>query len=120
MTFLLMVADPVWGVKKSIEATADSMLGVRDSEETTVVSPELDREDPKEAIVKVLERAADDPAFIAELTYQGSKALQGYNLTLEEQAALLSGDVNWIEAHVGNLDERLSTWPQCRLQQEIW
>jgi hypothetical protein len=74
----------------------------------------------KEDVFRVLDKAADDSAFIAQLTYQGSKALQGYNLTWEEKAALMSGDIQWIETHIGKLDERLRTWPWCRLQQEIW
>lgn len=71
-------------------------------------------------ILKVLDRAADDDNFIAQLTYHGSEALQGYNLTMEEKAALLSGDIGWIEARVGKLDARLRAWLECRLQQEIW
>jgi len=54
------------------------------------------------------------------LTEQGSKALAGYNLTFEEKAALLCGDIRWIEARLGKLNKRLSTWLCCRLQQEIW
>jgi hypothetical protein len=71
-------------------------------------------------MVRVLERAARDSAFIAQLTYQGAKALQGYDLTWREKAALLSGDIRWIEAQVGKLPARLRTWLDCRLQQEIW
>lgn len=74
----------------------------------------------KEEVLKVLDRAADDSAFIAQLTYEDSKALQGYDLTWQEKAALVTGDINWIETHVGKLDERLSKWLWCRLQQEIW
>jgi hypothetical protein len=106
-----MIVDTTFTVKIPKEEIIAPKPGIRESEETI---PD------EEAIVKILERAADDPAFIAELTDQGSKALQGYNLTLEEQAALLSGDINWIEAHVGKLDRRLRTWLWCRLQQEIW
>jgi hypothetical protein len=73
-----------------------------------------------EEILRVLDRAASDDRFIAQLTCQGSRALQGYNLTAEEKAALLSGDISWIEAHVGKLDRRMRTWLECRLQQEIW
>jgi hypothetical protein len=68
----------------------------------------------------VLERAADDNGFIAELTYRGAKALEGYKLTLQAKAALLSGDIRWIEARLGKLDARLRTWLDCRLAQEIW
>jgi hypothetical protein len=58
---------------------------------------------------------------MAQLTYQGSKkALSGNILVLEEKAALLSGDINWIEAEVGKLDQRLDIWLLCMLQKEIW
>ena len=71
-------------------------------------------------ILRVLDRAAGDNGFIAELTNRGSKALEGYRLTLKAKAALLSGDIRWIEARVGKLGARLRTWLDCRLQQEIW
>jgi hypothetical protein len=35
-------------------------------------------------------------------------------------AALSSGDVCLIEAHISKLDKRLRTWLDCRLQQEKW
>jgi hypothetical protein len=74
----------------------------------------------KTDILSVLERAAEDPGFIAQLTYRGSEALKDFHLTAREQAALLSGDIKWIEAQVGKLDEHLKTWLRCRLGQEIW
>lgn len=73
-----------------------------------------------EAVRAVLERAAADRAFIAELTYHGSEALSAYPLSWEAKAALVSGDVQWVEAKLGKLDARLRTWLDCRLQQEIW
>lgn len=72
------------------------------------------------AVIEVLERAARDHQFIAQLTEQGSKALEGYDLTSEEKAALISGDIRWIEKHVGKLTEVQETWLNCRLQQERW
>jgi hypothetical protein len=74
----------------------------------------------EEVLRAVLERAAEDRGFIAELTYQGSDALAPYPLTWEAKAALLSGDVRWVEGKLGKLDARLRTWLDCRLQQEIW
>ena len=74
----------------------------------------------RDAILEVLERAADDDEFIAELTFSGQDALREYPISADAEAALLSGDLRWIEARVGKLDERLSTWPTLRLQQEIW
>ncbi len=74
----------------------------------------------RKEILRVLERAAEDSNFIAQLTYRGDEALQGYDLTWQEKAALLSGDIGWIEARLGKLDARLRTWLDCRLQQEKW
>ena len=74
----------------------------------------------REEILSVLDRAADDDEFIARFTSQGEAALEGYDLTWQEKAALLSGDVDWIESRVGKLDARLRTWLDCRLQQENW
>jgi hypothetical protein len=71
-------------------------------------------------ILKVLRRAATDDGFIARLTDQRSKALQGYNLSRRAKAALMSGDIRWVEARVGKLNKRLRTWFDCRLQQEVW
>jgi ActR/RegA family two-component response regulator len=72
------------------------------------------------AILEVLERASRDNQFICKLTNEGSKALEEYRLTWEEKAALISGDVRWIEMHVGPLSDRQKTWLNCRLQQERW
>jgi hypothetical protein len=77
-------------------------------------------EEPRSEVLRVLNKAADNPGFIAQLTDHGSKALENYRLTMQEKAALLSGDIQWIEEHVGKLDERLKTWLWCRLGQEIW
>jgi hypothetical protein len=70
--------------------------------------------------LSVLERAAQDDEFVAQLTHHGQKALQSYDLSWQEKAALLSGDIRWIEARLGKLGPRLRTWLDCRLQQEIW
>ena len=74
----------------------------------------------KEAILEVLARAADGHKFLARLAENPAKVLQEYDLTREERAALASGDLRRIESWVGKLDERLSTWVWCRLQQEKW
>jgi len=105
-----MVIDPVFVIKKLKEKGAAPQSGTRKSATSK----------HEKAIVKVLERATHNSAFIAQLTSQGSKTLQGLNLTMEEKAALTSGDINWIETRVGKLDDQLSTWLWCRLQQEIW
>jgi enoyl-[acyl-carrier-protein] reductase (NADH) len=118
MTGLHIVVDP-FDIMESLDSVIAPVVITKDSKETAEAS-ELDSRDSREELIKVLERAANDCAFMAQLTHQGSKALQGYNLTSKAKAALLSGDIEWIEAHVGKLDDRLSTWLWCRLQQENW
>ena len=71
-------------------------------------------------LIEVLDEAANDPSFIARLTDQGSKALSGYKLMPEEKAAIISGDIRWIEAHIGPLTDHQKIWLMCRLEQENW
>lgn len=82
--------------------------------------PVRDGDAEREELLRVLERAAIDDDFVAQLTHRGDEALRSYDLTWQARAALLSGDLNWIEAYLGRLDTRLRTWLDCRLQQEIW
>ncbi len=114
-TFMVSVSN----IKRSTESVVVSILNLREPREA-VVSPVVSIKDSRATLMQVLERAADDPNFIARLTYEGSAALREYDLTWEEKAALLRGDIKWIEARVGQLDDRLRTWLWCRLQQEIW
>ena len=120
-------------IKKSVDALMVSVSNVKRSTESVVVSilnlreprqavgmPVASPKDSRATLVQVLTRAAADPHFIARLTYEGSAALQEYDLTWEEKAAILRGDIKWIENRVGKLADRLYTWLWCRLQQEIW
>ncbi|MBE0480938.1 MAG: formate dehydrogenase subunit alpha [Dehalococcoidia bacterium] len=72
------------------------------------------------AVLAVLDRAAQDNAFFARLAANPAEALKEYDLTAEEKAAILSGDIRKIESWVGKLDERLKKWLIARLQQESW
>jgi formate/nitrite transporter len=72
------------------------------------------------ALISVLAKARDDSTFLARLSDNPDKALEGYNLTSETKAALASGDLHWLESKVGFLDEPLRTWLTSRLSQEKW
>ena len=74
----------------------------------------------KDEIVTVLERAATDGEFIAELLYHGADALEGYDLTGPEKLAVLTGDIEWIEKHAGPLTPVQRKWLEQRLGAEIW
>jgi hypothetical protein len=72
------------------------------------------------ALIGVLAKARDDSAFLARLSENPDKALEGYDLSNEAKAALASGDLHWLESRMGFLDEPLRTWVSSRLSQEKW
>lgn len=74
----------------------------------------------RQEIRRVLERATTDKLFAASLYERGADALEAYELTGPEKLALLTGDVAWIEQHVGPLDEVQRRWLEQRLSAEIW
>lgn len=84
------------------------------------VAPSNDRGANRNEILRVLDRAARDPGFIAEIADRGSAALSEYRLALDEKAALVSGDMRWIQARVGGLTGRQCTLLNCMLQREAW
>ncbi|MBA7533721.1 hypothetical protein ES705_25965 [subsurface metagenome] len=72
------------------------------------------------ALLDVLSKARDDSNFLARLAENPTRALEDYDLTSKEKAALSSGDIRWIESKLGTLDEPLRTWLTARLTQEKW
>ena len=96
-------------------APLGEVLQLKRSYTDALTERESDRE-----ILRVLDRAAVENSFIAELTNQGAKALESYTLTLQAKAALLSGDLRWIDGRLGKLNSRQRIWLDCRLAQEIW
>jgi DNA-binding NtrC family response regulator len=74
----------------------------------------------KEEMLKVLERAATDYVLVYNLLHHGAEALDEFNLTPAEKLAILSGDIPWIEAHIGTLTATQRKWLAGRLSAEIW
>jgi hypothetical protein len=73
-----------------------------------------------QALLAVLGRARDDNDLLAKLAENPDETLKEYDLDPEDQAALTSGDIRWIESKLGTLDEPLRTWLTARLTQEKW
>ena len=95
--------------------TVASALGIAATQE-----PEEQALIHKEEMIKVLERASSDNEFIANLLYHGVDALEEYDLTGPEKLAILTGDVEWIEKHIGQLKPNQRLWLEQRLSAEIW
>jgi hypothetical protein len=64
----------------------------------------------KEAILEVLDRAAVDLGFVAQMTSDGADAFKDCPLDQAERAALLNRDTRWPEAHSGSLAGRIGGW----------
>jgi DNA-binding NtrC family response regulator len=102
--------------------TPDQLLkAVASALDTTMSQPAEDQAlIHKEEILAVLERAATDAEFIAQLLYHGADALESYDLTGPEKLAVLTGDIEWIENHAGPLTPAQRKWLEQRLGAEIW
>ena len=74
----------------------------------------------KDEFLQILERAATDSEFVANLLYHGADALEEYELTGPEKLALLTGDIEWIEKQIGPLTSIQKKWLEQRLSAEIW
>ena len=70
-------------------------------------------------IIKVLERAATDREFVHSLLHHWADALEEYDLTAAEKLALLTGDIEWIEKHIGTLTEKQKRWLEQPLSAEM-
>ncbi len=70
------------------------------------------------AILEVLERAAEDNAFLTALAENPAGVLGSYDLTPEHREALLNMDFEALEKWIGPLDGRLKVWLKHRLSQE--
>jgi DNA-binding NtrC family response regulator len=83
-------------------------------------APERQEVVHREEVIRVLERAATDSAFVSSLFYEGADALEGYELSGPEKLAILTGDVQWLEAQLGPLTAVQKRWLESRLAAEIW
>ncbi|NQU76207.1 MAG: response regulator [Planctomycetes bacterium] len=68
----------------------------------------------------VLRVAAQDPSFGARVLAEGSRVLSGFALGDRAEAAIVSGDIAWIEKQCGELSPQERQWLQQRLEAEVW
>ncbi len=74
----------------------------------------------KREVIKVLDRTAADESFWKEIIEAGSAALKPYALSNEAKAAIVSGDLQWINEHVGELTQKQLRFIYKRLEMETW
>jgi DNA-binding response OmpR family regulator len=92
----------------------------RESLEELIVGTQRERLIQREEVIRVLERASQDEEFWRELMEKGSESLNGYRLSSQAKAAIVSGDLDWIKKNIGELTEEQLIFMYKRLEQEIW
>ncbi len=71
-------------------------------------------------VSRVLDRTTQDRSFWRDLMEVGSEALSGYHLSNEAKAAIVSGDLRWINQNVGELTQKQLMFIYKRLEREAW
>jgi DNA-binding NtrC family response regulator len=81
---------------------------------------EQDRLIQRREVTRVLDRTAQDRTFWRDLIQVGSEALKSYHLSNEAKAAIVSGDLGWINQNVGELTQKQLMFIYKRLEREAW
>jgi DNA-binding NtrC family response regulator len=87
------------------------------------VSPPVTEEErliQRREVIRVLDRTSEDSSFWRELMETHSEVLKEYRLSNEAKAAVLSGDLRWINANVGGLTQKQLMFIFKRLEREAW
>lgn len=74
----------------------------------------------KREVIRVLNRTYEDPGFWRDLVELGSEALGEYRLSSDAQAAIISGDLKWINEEVGELTQKQLRFIYRILERERW
>lgn len=74
----------------------------------------------KREVINVLNRTASDEFFWRDIMENGSEALKDYPLRDEAKAAIISGDLRWLNENVGELTQKQLMFIYRRGEREIW
>jgi DNA-binding response OmpR family regulator len=99
-------------LKEREEATAEVAIKAAETEEEKLIQ--------KREVMRVLNRTSEDKEFWRDLMELGSDALRDYQLSQEAKAAIVSGDLKWINEHVGELTQKQLMFIYKRLEREAW
>ncbi|MBN2125641.1 MAG: response regulator [Deltaproteobacteria bacterium] len=106
--------------RASVEGALKEKKEVRVKEPVLTAETEEERLIQKREVTRVLNRTSEDPRFWRELMEEGSVALEEYRLSNEAKAAIVSGDLKWINEHVGELTQKQLMFIYKRLEREAW
>jgi DNA-binding response OmpR family regulator len=95
-------------------------LKEKGSMEELISETQKDRLIQRQEVIRILDRAYQNHSFWIELMEGGPEALKDYRLSKAGKAAIISGDLGWIQANVGELNEQQLLFIYSRLQREAW
>jgi len=103
-------------VEKAVKVKKEAVA----EEKIALAVTEQDRLIQHREVTRILDRTTQDRAFWKELMEMGSEALRGYHLSNEAKAAIVSGDLRWINQNVGELTQKQLMFIYKRLEREAW
>jgi len=107
-------------IKTAVSGALENKKKARESEQAWAAETQEEKLIQKREVIKVLNRTAEDETFWTELMENGSEALQEYHLSGEAKAAIISGDLKWINERVGELTQKQLMFIFKRLEREAW
>ena len=103
-----------------LSAISDAMIEKKPSMEELITETEKDRWIQKQEDLRVLDRASRDNDFWGGLLEGSSNTLKDYQLSSSARAAIISGDLDWIQKNVGELKKEQLQLVLSRLEREAW
>ena len=107
-------------IKRAVSGALENKKKAMETEQVETAETQEEKLIQKREVTNVLNRTAEDEAFWTELMENGSEALQEYNLSSEAKAAIISGDLKWINERVGELTQKQLMFIFKRLEREVW
>jgi len=107
-------------IKRAVSGALENKKKAMEAEQVETAETQEEKLIQKREVTNVLNRTAEDEAFWMELMENGSEALQEYNLSSEAKAAIISGDLKWINERVGELTQKQLMFIFKRLEREVW
>jgi len=99
-------------VKVKTEAVPEVRIAPPETEEERLIQ--------QREVIRVLDKTTQDQRFWRDLMETGSEVLRGYHLSNEAKAAIVSGDLHWINENVGELTQKQLMFIYKRLEREAW
>ncbi|MDY6790894.1 MAG: response regulator [Thermodesulfobacteriota bacterium] len=107
-------------IKTAVSKALENKKKAGKAEQVAAAESQEEKLIQKREVIKVLNRTAEDEAFWTELMENGSEALEEYHLSDEAKAAIISGDLKWINDRVGELTQKQLMFIFKRLEREVW